>query len=752
MDKARKASHPHKGNKSGPISSGKKAVFSVMLFLFPFLMLTLIELSLRAFKYGDSYDLFVDFKFYGKEYKRCNPEYGKKYFFHLAYTSPHNDIFLKKKPENGLRIFVIGSSTVWGFPYGSGIMFSRILHQRLQDGYPEKQVEVVNTAITAVNSYTLLDKTDEILREKPDAILIYAGHNEFYGALGAASKEGLGQIRWLKRLHLSLLELKTYQLLRNVLLGTPDRLVRKSEAQYAKTATLMERIVSNKNIAFKSRTYNRAHRHYYKNMNAILRKAHRHHVPVVFSELVSNIKDLEPFCSEKTAVYAPAGNVYEEALASEQKGLFEDARKRYYQAKDLDCLRFRASEDINQIIHELGDKYGICIVPMKKVFENNSPNGLIGNNLLTEHVHPNIDGYFLIADAFYNALIEHTIAEKPDSSNCKSPDYYRHNWGYTELDSIFADLRLRQLKGGWPFQPDTIVNSFIYNYQPTTIVDSLAYMSAKFEDFPLSIAHRKMAQHYLMDNETEKAFHEFQSLLRIDPLNIRDYIDAGDILLKEGKYDQALVVFLVSLKINREVYVLSKIGEIYAHKGEFIKAIPYLEEIRTLDPSFQKAKVLKSLCLAYKEIPDPIKANKIQAEINMLDESEKRSNQVILYSASNVKEYINQALKQLQSGQHAEALVTLQKANEIKETNVANRIIGEILLGRNDKTALGYLKKAYYEYSSEPNFLNTLCYAGIHFGDFKYAEKILVELKQLAPGHPNIIKYEKMISQRKEVN
>jgi len=81
-------------------------------------------------------------------------------------------------------------------------MFSRILNQRLSDAFPEKQIEIVNTATAAINSYALLDFMDEILEKQPDAILIYAGHNEFYGALGVASTETLGKFRPLIKLYL----------------------------------------------------------------------------------------------------------------------------------------------------------------------------------------------------------------------------------------------------------------------------------------------------------------------------------------------------------------------------------------------------------------------------------------------------------------------------------------------------------------------------------------------------------------------
>ena len=53
-------------------------------------------------------------------------------------------------------------------------------------------------------------------RERPDAILIYAGHNEYYGALGAGSTETLGAVPGFVRFYVRLQRFKTFLLLRNV--------------------------------------------------------------------------------------------------------------------------------------------------------------------------------------------------------------------------------------------------------------------------------------------------------------------------------------------------------------------------------------------------------------------------------------------------------------------------------------------------------------------------------------------------------
>ena len=160
--------------------------------MLPVVIIVLLEIGLRVFQYGGNSALFVSAPDELANYKMCNWDVARRYFFmQSTIPNPSKDLFLKKKPENGYRIFVLGGSTAAGYPYGDNVMFSRILYYRLSDAFPDKLIEVVNTAMSAINSYALLDFMDDILANKPDAILIYAGHNEFYGALGVASMESL---------------------------------------------------------------------------------------------------------------------------------------------------------------------------------------------------------------------------------------------------------------------------------------------------------------------------------------------------------------------------------------------------------------------------------------------------------------------------------------------------------------------------------------------------------------------------------
>jgi tetratricopeptide (TPR) repeat protein/lysophospholipase L1-like esterase len=729
-------------NEKQALSLSKKILFSLIILSIPLIIFTLIEFSLRLAKYGETFPLFYETTSQGVTYKMCNPNYGKKYFYKLTHTQPPNDRFLKEKKENTFRIFVLGSSTVVGFPYNSGIMFSRILHERLQDTYPLKNIEMVNIAITAINSYTFYDRIEEILKEEPDAILIYAGHNEFYGAMGIASKEGLGEMRALKRMHLKMLDLRTYQWLRNIISKAGSLASSKGQEENSETATLMQRIVSNKDIEYQSPKYKLALSHYKKNMQAVIEKAQKKNVPVFLSDLVAIVKDQAPFGSTKNGKYPPANEVFNEAVELERKGDYNAAKEKYYLAKDLDCIRFRASEELNAIIEELASKNKAHFVPMKKAFQQHSANELIGHNLLTEHVHPNIDGYFIMADAFFNKITTSGVLGNIGAS-VKPSSYYRENWGYTQVDSMLAYLRIRQLTGGWPFKSDTIVNEFIYNYQPQNMIDSLAIMDLRYDDITITITHKKLASFYLQEGNISKAADEYFALSKINPYNFPDIFEAGNLYLKCENYERALKLFTQAYKLNPEPVVLLKLAECNYHLDRFKEAISQFEKVKMQESQLFSQESNELLKKSY----EAIGAQYTESEIDKKLPS-KNKEQLILNTSSKTKESIQAAIALFKARKFDEALKTLYKANEIEETSIANRLIGEILLNQEKPEALPYLKKAYHQYSSDPNFLNTLCYASMTFNDPVFAKKMLSELKQIAPHSEKIVLFEEEFRKR----
>jgi hypothetical protein len=158
----------------------RKRLFTALALAIPIIFFLFLEIVLRLLGYGGNLDLFIPAPSDFADYYMCNLDVGRRYFsMQNRVPEPPNDMFLKNKPENGYRIFALGGSTTAGFPYPNSITWPRILEARLADVFPKKHIEMINTAMTAVNTYTVLDFVDEIISKEPDAVLIYSGHNEF---------------------------------------------------------------------------------------------------------------------------------------------------------------------------------------------------------------------------------------------------------------------------------------------------------------------------------------------------------------------------------------------------------------------------------------------------------------------------------------------------------------------------------------------------------------------------------------------
>ncbi|MFB0515884.1 MAG: SGNH/GDSL hydrolase family protein, partial [Candidatus Neomarinimicrobiota bacterium] len=185
-----------------------------LLVLSPLIVFGLLELVLRLIDFGPDLALFVPYGDTG-QYLTPNRDVSLRYFSRAEMSGFSSEsFFLKEKGDSTLRIFALGGSTTASFPYYFNGTFPALLRDRLVQAYPEYKVELVNLGMTAVTSFTILDFTRDLLTYGPDLLLVYMGHNEFYGVLGSASTQGIGSSRALTVGYQRLRRLKVFQLLR----------------------------------------------------------------------------------------------------------------------------------------------------------------------------------------------------------------------------------------------------------------------------------------------------------------------------------------------------------------------------------------------------------------------------------------------------------------------------------------------------------------------------------------------------------
>ena len=236
------------------LSLQRRATFYGLMALIPIVALATFEGVLRLSWPGGAAPAFEKISVAGVPYLSASPRVSRRYFGTEAMPPvPPTDLFAAVKPPHGLRIFVLGESSAAGFPYPPNGSFSRAVRDALRDALPGDSVEVVNLGIAATNSYAMLDLSRDVLDQHPDAVLIYSGHNEYYGALGVGSTIGVGSSPTLVRAYLALERLRTVILLRNSLAVVGRRL--KSAAVDSSAATFMESVAANQQIEFDGRAY-----------------------------------------------------------------------------------------------------------------------------------------------------------------------------------------------------------------------------------------------------------------------------------------------------------------------------------------------------------------------------------------------------------------------------------------------------------------------------------------------------------------
>jgi tetratricopeptide (TPR) repeat protein len=450
----------------------------------PLIILLLLELVLRLAGYGKDYRLFVSDPDH-PGFLHMNRAVSEKYFMQQDNaTTGNQELFKAVKDPGTYRVFVLGESSAVGYPYFHNGAFHRWLEFRLMKTFPEKNFEVINLGLTAVNSYTISDFGKQLVAYEPDAVLIYAGHNEYYGALGAGSTSHIGNNPYFVRLLLAAREWRCVQMMTHFydwLKGTV------SGKRVDVRDNLMKRMVEDQRILKDGEKFRLGVKQFRSNLEELLTVLQAHGIPTLIGTVVSNLKDQPPFISEfgDSAHRAGFMPLYKAGLAALSRGdsalawsslLSAErvdsgyaacdyylgriaygrkdaamARQYFIAAKEKDELRFRAPEAINGVIKEVAAGFPVVqVVAVDSLFAARSPMGIPGEETILEHLHPNLYGYALISDAFFEKMRSARMIAV-DWSKSISFDSLVKTMPVTKLDSLHGVYEVMMLREGWPF-------------------------------------------------------------------------------------------------------------------------------------------------------------------------------------------------------------------------------------------------------------------------------------------------------------
>jgi tetratricopeptide (TPR) repeat protein len=395
-----------------------------------------LELSLRICGFGRDLRLIVpQASNSNPQLFQFNPWVDQAYYGRVDLSGPEPRPFAVPKPAGTFRIVVIGGSTVIGFPYAPELSFPRHLEIMLQAQWPEQRVEVLNAGVTAVNSFAEADLLEQALACQPDLVIVYTGHNEFYGPGGAGSTIGAAS-PMLYTQSIRLNRLRLGQAARRLLQGRqrpPDQ--------------LLEALPGDLRIPLDGATFHRAAAALRSNLESMVRDARHAGVPVLLASPVCNLRDQSPLqalsrpgltaedqrafqtfleageallakgeCAAALDSFNRAGAIdsghalltFRRAQCLEELGRFPEAAAAYALARDQDGCRFRAPSLFTKIMAEVAASNlagEVCFVDLSEKLAAAGKHGTPGQELFLEHVHFNQSGNAQVARSLAESIL-----------------------------------------------------------------------------------------------------------------------------------------------------------------------------------------------------------------------------------------------------------------------------------------------------------------------------------------------------------
>ena len=161
----------------------------LVLVLSPLVLFGLLELGLRLGGIGYPTQFLLVRKESSHTALVQNNQFGWRFFGAQMARVPAPIYLSRPKPPGTIRIVVFGESAAFGDPqprYGLPRMIQALFELR----YPGTPIEVINAAMTGINSHVVLPIARDAANASGDVWVIYMGNNEVVGPFGAGTVFG----------------------------------------------------------------------------------------------------------------------------------------------------------------------------------------------------------------------------------------------------------------------------------------------------------------------------------------------------------------------------------------------------------------------------------------------------------------------------------------------------------------------------------------------------------------------------------
>lgn len=422
----------------------RTVLFKLMLVvLAPILFVALAEGLLRMANVGYPTRFLVSDRIGSREVYRDNLFFTYRFFNPALARSPSPIMVDQQKPSNVFRIVVLGESAAQGDP-APEFGVSRLLESMLQVNLATGRVEVINAAVTAINSPVILEIARDLPRLQPDLVILYIGNNEVIGPYGPGTVfTRFFHADWVPGLAMRISRLRLPQTMRMAWALAADR-------RAPQTFAGVEMFAKN-TIAQDDPRLEAMRRRYKKNIRQLITRAKNAGARVLVSSVAVNLDDCPPSHSFqnpalsvsernrwqgllKQARDARRTQEWNRALARlcqaealdadhaetqyllgqclDRLGQRTEARAHYRRARDLDGFRYRTDSAQNQILRD-------CAQPDPAILWADAAEAFAtfadvrDADLFVDHVHFTFTGTYRLARLWTEAIVGNQDAAHP---------------------------------------------------------------------------------------------------------------------------------------------------------------------------------------------------------------------------------------------------------------------------------------------------------------------------------------------------
>jgi tetratricopeptide (TPR) repeat protein len=563
-----------------------------------------------------------------------NNQFGWRFFGAEMARTPFPIFIPQIKPPDMVRIFVFGESAAFGDPQPR-FGLPRMLQAMLELRYPGTRFEVVNAAMTGINSSVILPIARDCAGAGGDIWVIYMGNNEVVGPFGAGTVFGLQAPPLpLIRANLALKATRTGQLI-----DTLRQKIQKPPPDKSEWGGM--EMFLHQQVRADDPRMNAVYDHFEKNLADIIDIGRRSGAGIVASTVAVSLKDCAPLASAhrlglsesdkakweqlyRQGIEAQAAGKNQEAIewfheaaqmddtVAELRfrqagcalalGETAEAQRNFLAARDLDTLRFRCDSRLNDLIRQTVSNHEskqILLADAERVFAEQSQNGLPGDDLFYEHVHLTFDGNYLLARTLA-PQIEKLLPEKiaanqpwPSAADCAR----RLAWSDWDEQAALSDIFVRlsdppftgQLNHAAQVQSlKASLEKLLPATQPAGInaaqkicEDAVAAMP----DDPL--LREQLASLKQSSGDLAGALTNAQRAAELLPSSSEDWSQLGFILVQQQQFEDATVAFHRAFQLDSEdVWALQNLALSLVKLGRRDEAIREYRRALAIKPRF----------------------------------------------------------------------------------------------------------------------------------------------------------------------